>query len=151
MQKTGKSKIEKQLIGWREWVSFPELNIGQIKAKVDTGARTSALHAYNIEHFITKTGKHRVKFQVHPLQHNDKKNIYCRADVIDKRMIKSSIGQKQHRVTIRTSIKIGAEEWPIEVTLTNRDSMGFRLLLGRTAIRKRFVVDAAKSFLHGRY
>jgi len=144
------SKLAKQIIGWREWVSFPELGIEKIKSKIDTGARSSALHAYTIEPYKTKSGKLRVKFMVHPLQKNNKILVACHADVVDQRTIKSSSGQKELRTTILTKLRLGEEEWPIELTLTNRDTMGFRLLIGRTAIKKRFLVDPQKSFLAGK-
>lgn len=139
----------KQTIGWREWATFPDLCIAKIKAKIDTGARSSALHAYAIEYYKTKNGKLRARFTVHPLQKNHKVTVQCHADVIDQRYIKSSSGQKELRTTILTALKIGELAWPIELTLTNRDSMGFRLLIGRTALRRRFLVDPQRSFLFG--
>ncbi len=145
-----RKKLEqKQTIGWREWTTFPDLGIDKVKAKIDTGARSSALHAYAIEYYKTKSGKLRAKFTVHPLQKNNKYSVQCHADVIDQRYIKSSSGQKELRTTILTPLKIGTLVWPIELTLTNRDSMGFRLLIGRTALRKRFLVDPQRSFLFG--
>jgi hypothetical protein len=139
--------VKKQIIGWREWVAFPELGIEKIKAKIDTGARSSAMHAYDIETYKTRTGKRRVKFSVHPVQKNSKLIVDCHADVIDQRIVKSSSGQKELRTTILSSLKMGNAVWPIELTLTNRDTMGFRLLIGRTAIKRLFLVDPQKSFL----
>lgn len=139
--------VKKQIIGWREWVGFPELGIDRIKAKIDTGARSSALHAYDIETYKTRTGKQRVKFAVHPLQKNNRIIVTCHADLIDQRVIKSSSGQKELRTTVLTELQMGEASWPIEITLTNRDTMGFRLLIGRTAIKKLFLVDPQKSFL----
>jgi len=145
-----KSKlVKKQIIGWREWVSFSDLGIEKIKAKIDTGARSSALHAYNIECYTTKNGKLRVKFSVHPLQKNNKCVIPCHADVIDQRYVKSSSGQQELRTTILTNLTMGVDSWPIELTLTNRDNMGFRLLIGRTALRRKFLVDPQRSFFCG--
>lgn len=142
--------VGKQIIGWREWVQFPELGIHKIKAKIDTGARTSALHAYNIECYKTKHGKLRARFNVHPMQKNNKYIIQCHADVIDQRYVKSSSGQKELRTTIATNLQMGEDSWPIELTLTNRDSMGFRLLIGRTALRKRkILIDPKRSFFLG--
>lgn len=139
--------VKKQIIGWREWVSFPELGIDKIKAKIDTGARSSALHAYNIETYKTNTGKMRVRFVVHPLQKNNHLIVACHADLIDQRLVKSSSGQKELRTTILANLKMGEQDWPIEITLTNRDTMGFRLLIGRTAIKRKFLVDPQRSFL----
>ena len=140
---------KKQIVGWREWAAFPELGIDKIKAKVDTGARSSALHAYNIECYTTKSGKLRAKFIVHPIQKNNKYVVTCHADVIDQRYVKSSSGQQELRTTILTNLKMGEDSWPIELTLTNRDNMGFRLLIGRTALKRKFLVDPQRSFFCG--
>lgn len=141
--------VKKQIIGWREWVSFPNLGIERIKAKIDTGARSSALHAYDIEFYKAKSGKLRVKFSVHPIQKNNKYVIPCHAEVIDQRYVKSSSGQQELRTTILTNLTMGIESWPIELTLTNRDDMGFRLLIGRTALKQKFLVDPQRSFFCG--
>jgi hypothetical protein len=142
--------VNKQIIGWREWVAFPDLGIYEIKAKIDTGARSSALHAYDIEVYHTKNGKLRAKFSVHPIQKDNRKIIQCHADVIGHRYVKSSSGQKELRTTIATNLQMGEDSWPIELTLTNRDSMGFRLLIGRTALRRRrILVDPQRSFFLG--
>ncbi len=144
-------KLKKRiLIGWREWVKFPELGIEKIKAKIDTGARTSALHAFNIETFKTIRGKNRVRFQIHPIQRNNNYILHCEADVLDQRYVKNSGGNIEHRYIITTTLHMDNESWPIELTLTNRDPMGFRLLLGRTAINKKFLVDPNKSFIIGK-
>ena len=138
---------KKMLIGWREWVEFPELGIKQIKAKIDTGARTSALHAFNIEPFKTTRGKDKVRFQIHPIQRNNNYILHCDADLLDKRYVKNSGGDIEYRYIITTTLYMGHKEWPIELTLTNRDAMGFRLLLGRTAINKEFLINPHRSFL----
>ncbi len=140
-----KSKTkDKARIGWREVVELPELNVKAIRVKVDSGARTSALHAENIE-FYQSRGKHKVRFSVHP--QIARKNIVIEAELIGKRVVRSSIGLSTYRPVIRTLLKIGNETWPIEVTLVNRDLMGFPMLLGRTAIRGRFCIDPGRSFL----
>jgi hypothetical protein len=135
-------------VGWREWLALPELGIGALKAKIDTGARTSALHAFAINPF-REAGKHRIHFQVHPLQRSNNKTIVCVADIEDVRWVTDSGGHKERRYVIKTLISIGGLSWPIEVTLTNRDTMNFRMLLGRTAMRNRIMVNPAASYLIG--
>jgi hypothetical protein len=141
-----KTKRKKRRIGWRERVGLPELGIARIKAKVDTGARTSALHAFNVKP-IKKRGVLYVEFAVHPVQRRRKPEVACVARVLDQRRITDSGGNCQMRYVIRTRLKLGTRSWPIELTLSNRDAMGFRMLLGREAIRRRFLVDPAKSYV----
>jgi hypothetical protein len=133
-------------IGWREWVSLPELGIDKIKAKVDTGARTSALHAFSLE-LIKENNKDRMRFDIHPLQHNTIKIVTCVADVVDLRWVSDSGGHREQRYVINTPVVMGHDIWPIEITLTERDTMLFRMLLGRSAIRHRYDVNPAKSFI----
>ncbi len=134
------------LIGWREWVSLPELGIQKIKAKVDTGARTSVLHAFALRPF-TEGNKARICFDIHPIQHNTETVLTCIADVIDLRWVSDSGGHKEERYVIQTQIVMGEKSWPIEITLTERDTMLFRMLLGRGAIRHRFLVNPTRSFI----
>jgi hypothetical protein len=143
-----KKMIKKPLrcIGWREWVSFPDLGIARIKAKVDTGARTSALHAFSLEPF-REGNQEKIRFAIHPLQNNVTEVVTCVADVIDKRFITDSGGHREERYVIQTNIILANRSWPIEITLTERDSMLFRMLLGRSAIRKRYLVNPARSFI----
>lgn len=136
-------------IGWREWLCFPELGIPSIKAKVDTGARTSCLHAFELEKF-TKDNSNWIRFGIHPLQRNSDYVVNCEAKIVDERIVTDSGGHKENRFVIATRIKLGDKEWPIEVTLTNRDTMRFRMLLGRTAMEKRIVVNPAASYLLGK-
>jgi hypothetical protein len=140
-----KNKKELQIIGWREWISLPDLDITQIKVKVDTGARTSSLHAFDIEKY-KRDGKEYVKFKVHPDQENSKRVIACRSKVLEYRKVKSSNGQSELRPVILTNAHLLGEKWPIEITLTNRDEMGFRMLLGRASIKNKFLVNFGKSF-----
>lgn len=135
----------KSIIGWREWVVLPELGTPPIKAKVDTGARTSALHAFHIKEF-TREGVEFVKFFVHPVQHRRKPQFECEAKVLERRCVTSSTGHKEFRYVIETILEMGGHQWPIELTLTNRDELGFRMLVGRQAIRSKFIVDPGKSY-----
>lgn len=137
------------VIGWREWVRLPELGIRRVKAKIDTGARSSSLHAFDVRTF-ERDGQTFVSFKVHPLQRNSKKTVTCEAEVLEFRQIRSSTGHAQKRPVIRTRVDVLGEVWEIDLTLANRDEMGFRMLIGREAVRGRFLVDAGKSFYAGR-
>ena len=134
------------VIGWREWVGLPELSISKIKAKIDTGARTSALHAFSLRPFEEK-GIKKISFDIHPFQHNTEKVINCIANVVDKRLVTDSGGHAEERYVIRTLISIAGQIWSIEITLTERENMLFRMLLGRSALRKHFIVNPACSFV----
>lgn len=138
----------KLILGSEEWCSFPELGIPTIKARVDSGAKTSALHAINISPFV-KDGEHWVKFDINPIQNNVKTIISCQAPLIDKRIVKSSSGFREQRFVIQTQLQLGESSWAIEMTLTNRDSMGFRMLLGREAMSGRALVDPEQKYLLG--
>ncbi len=140
---------EVSTIGWREWVLLPDLGLPEIKAKIDTGARTSCLHAFSVEPFI-KDGKQWVRFGIHPHQDDTETEVFSEAEVIDKRMISDSGGHKEERYVIATEVELANQRWPIEITLTNRDTMLFRMLLGRTAMANRIIVDPGKSFLFGK-
>ena len=139
---------DKVILGSEEWCSFPELGIPTIKARVDSGAKTSALHAINISPFV-KNDMNWVKFDINPIQNNLKTVIHCEAPLVDKRIVKSSSGFREQRYVIQTSLEIGNANWNIEMTLTNRDSMGFRMLLGREAMSGRILVDPEKKYLLG--
>jgi ribosomal protein S6--L-glutamate ligase len=138
----------KVILGSEEWCTFPDLGIPTIKARVDSGAKTSALHAVNIAPFI-KDDTNWVKFDINPIQNNNKTVIHCEAPLVDKRIVKSSSGFREQRYVIQTMLEIGDSKWPIEMTLTNRDSMGFRMLLGREAMSGRVLVDPEKKYLIG--
>ena len=136
-------------LGWREWVRLPQLGIEAIKAKVDTGARTSAIHAFELKTF-SEAGREKVQFRIHPLQKDNETIVTCVADVLDKRVVTDSGGHKEERIVIATTLDIGPYSWPIEATLTARDTMLFRMLLGRTAIKGRAQVNPARSYLVGK-
>jgi len=139
----------KTLIGWREWVALPQLGIPAIKAKVDTGARTTALHAFELEPF-EEDGIAKIHFGIHPLQRRKDVTRYCIADILDQRIVTDSGGHREERYVIRTSISMNQTTWEIELTLTNRDSMFFRMLLGRTTMHNHFLIDPSLSYVTGR-
>ena len=138
----------KLIIGWREWLSLPELGVDRIKAKIDTGARTSALHAFDVEVF-SRRGEKMVRFSIHPTQRDDLIQVHTEAPLLEWREVRDSGGNVSQRPVIMTVIQIGPSMWPIELTLINRDEMGFRMLLGRQAIRGHLLVDAGRSFMMG--
>lgn len=130
-------------------MALPQLGIPAIKAKVDTGARTSALHAFELEPF-EQDGVAKVRFGIHPLQRRNDIMLYCTVDVVDQRVVSDSGGHREKRYVIRTPILVGRAIWTIELTLTDRDTMLFRMLLGRTAMHRRLVIDPSLSYVTGR-
>lgn len=139
---------KKTIIGSEEWCSFPDLDIPFIKARVDSGAKTSAIHATNIISF-SRNNEDWIRFDVNPLQNNSKLVRHCEARLIDKRIVKSSSGYREQRYVIKTDLKINEDVFSIEMTLTNRDSMGFRMLLGREAMTGKMIVDPEEKYLLG--
>lgn len=143
-------KKSKLIIGWREWCCLPDLGIAGINAKIDTGAKTSSLHAYKILPF-SKDGELWVKFRVHPVQRHRQPEIQCQAKVEDQRDITSSNGTTETRYVIKTTMTLGAHTFATEITLSNRDEMGYRMLIGRQSLSQRFVVDPSLSYTTGDY
>ena len=137
------------IAGWREWVALPDLGVPHVKAKLDTGARTSALHAFDLEE-LTRDGSDWVRFAVHPWQRSKADEVVVECPVHDRRRVRSSSGHEQERIVIRTAITLLGTPVTTEVTLSRRDEMGFRMLVGREALRQGFVVDSAHSYLGGR-
>jgi hypothetical protein len=137
------------VIGWREWMELPDLGIRRIKAKVDTGARSSSLHAYALETF-ERDGLQYVRFKVHPMQRKTDTVIEAQAKILEHRSVRSSSGKASMRPVIMTTVSLLGRKWSVELTLANRDEMGFRMLLGREAFRNRFLVDAGSSYYGGR-
>ncbi|KAA1194019.1 ATP-dependent zinc protease [Pseudohalioglobus sediminis] len=140
---------DKPVLGWREWLSFPGIGIAAIKAKVDTGARTSCLHAYYVEPF-ERDGSHWVRFGIHPQQGDTSEEVHCEAPLKDRRVVRDSGGHEELRYVIETEMVIGEHRFTSEVTLTDRDTMKFRVLLGRTGIGEHYLVDPSKSYVQGR-
>ena len=136
-------------MGWREWVSLPEWGAPYVKAKIDTGARTSSLHAFGLEWFDV-SGSPWVRFEIHPWQRSTSDAIVAEAAVVATRDVKSSSGDVERRPVVHTSLVLAGREQTAEITLTRRDEMGFRMLVGREALRHRFVVDPGVSYLGGR-
>ncbi|MBB1197855.1 MULTISPECIES: ATP-dependent zinc protease family protein [Curtobacterium] len=132
--------------GWREWAGLPDLGVPWIKVKLDTGARSSALHAFDLEELPGE----RVRFSLHPWQDTDADASTIECDVHDRRIVRSSTGHTQERIVVRTRIALAGQVVESEVTLSNRDQMGFRMLVGREALRQGFLVDPARSFMAGR-
>ncbi len=131
---------DKLVVGWHEWCALPKLGLPSIKAKIDTGAKTSALHAFDIQPYH-QHGKMHVKFSVHPIQGDNKLLMECKAVVVDVRHVMSSNGHKEKRFVILTPVALGDRQWDIEVTLSNRDPLTFRMLLGREALSHQVIVD----------
>ena len=136
-------------LGWREWISLPDLDIPALKAKVDTGARTSALTAFDLEPF-EESGVSKIRFGVRPLLRRPELTRECTAEVVDRRTVTDSGGHRERRCVIETRVQVAGELWPVEVTLTDRQGMLFPMLLGRTALAGRAVVDPSESYLCGR-
>ncbi|WP_416264094.1 ATP-dependent zinc protease [Curtobacterium flaccumfaciens pv. flaccumfaciens] len=132
--------------GWREWAGLPDLGVPWIKVKLDTGARSSALHAFDLEELPGE----RVRFSLHPWQDTDADASTIECDVHDRRIVRSSTGHTQERIVVRTRIALAGQVVESEVTLSNRDQMGFRMLVGREALRQGFLVDPSRSFMAGR-
>ncbi len=136
-----KSKV---LIGWKEWCALPEFNVMLIQAKIDTGAKTSSLHAYNIEEFYKRNQKH-ISFNIHPIQNNNKITVSAKAKVVDERYIMSSNGHKELRYVIETTLLLANKNLKIELNLSNRDPLRYRMLLGRDAFARSFIIDPSIS------
>ncbi|UWF78544.1 MULTISPECIES: ATP-dependent zinc protease family protein [Microbacterium] len=145
----GRSSHSNTLTGWREWVALPDLGIDWIKAKIDTGARTSSLHAYDVHEF-EREEEEWVRFTVRPWQNSQADAVVAELPVHDRRAVRSSSGHAQERIVVQLMLRLVDREVLAEVTLSNRDEMGFRMLIGREALRQGFVVDPARSFLGGR-
>lgn len=137
------------VLGWREWVKLPDLDLQSIKAKIDTGARTSALHAFELRPHM-QDGIQLVDFSIHPRQRDSTTVSQCTAVVIDQRNVTDSGGHTEERWVIESQLSIGTHSWPIELTLTSRDNMRFRMLLGRTALNGRALVNPSMSYLVGK-
>lgn len=137
------------IAGWREWVSLPGIGVPWIKAKLDTGARSSALHAFDVEE-ISGEGGDRVRFRVRPWQKSELDSVEVECPVHDRRLVRSSSGHSEERIVVLVEVEMFGRIVMAETTLSNRDQMGFRMLIGREALRQGFIVDPGESFLGGR-
>jgi len=137
---------KKRVVGWREAISIPALGVEEVIAKVDTGARTSAIHAFFVEPFIGKDGKNWVRFGLHPVRKQQQPELIVEAPIKDRRPVSDSGGHTEERYVIETELHIGDERLLAEITLTDRESMAYRMLLGRTALRGHFLVDSDLSY-----
>ena len=144
-----KRKQPLQVIGWREWIKLPEFGIEHIKVKVDTGARSSSLHVLNLK-YIQRDEQQWARFQVHPQQRYTRETINVEVPILEFRSVRSSSGKATVRPVVITPVEIFETQWPIELTLASRDEMGFRMLLGRQAIKNHFYVDPGRSYYNGR-
>ncbi len=133
------------IVGWREWASLPDLGVDWIKAKIDTGARTSAVHAFDTEEF-ERDGATWIAYSIHPWQRRDDDAVRCESRVLDRRVVRSSSGQAEERPVVRTAITVAGRRVGAELTLSQRDEMGFRMLIGRTTLAQGFLVDVATSY-----
>lgn len=137
------------VVGWREWVGFPDSGVAWLKAKIDTGARTSALHAFDVEP-LTRDGAAWLAFSVHPWQATDEDAVRVERPLLERREVRSSSGHVEERPVVALTLRLGGRTVETEVTLTNRDEMGFRMLVGRETLRQDYLVDPAADYLGGR-
>lgn len=146
---TTRSERGKIVIGWREWVQLPDLGVAEMKAKVDTGADNSSLHAFNVERF-ERDGAEYVRFEIHPKQRSSRPTIACEAPLAMEKKVKNPGGRSELRPVIRTRVIVAGVELTALVNLTSRDEMGYRMLLGRRAVRSKFVIDPGRSYVGAR-
>jgi hypothetical protein len=137
---------QQSVAGWREWIALPELDVRWVKAKLDTGARSSAIHAYDVEEF-ERDGAAWVRFQIHPWQRSDLDAVDVELPLVDRRTVKSSTGHEERRLVVQTTLRVLDRDLTAELTLTNRDEMGFRMLVGREALRGAILVDPGRSYV----
>ena len=137
------------VVGWREWLTLPDLGVEAVKAKIDTGARSSSIHATRVRLFEVN-GESRVRFEIHPIQRRTRPTVAVEVPVFEFRAVRSSSGEVARRPVIVTMVELLGQSWQIEITLADRDQMGFRMLLGREAVRRRFLVDSGRSFYGGK-
>ena len=143
------SDDDKVVLGWREWVALPQAGLPWVKAKIDTGARSSSMHAFDLEAH-ERDGQERVRFSIHPWQRSDDDPVELDLPVLDRREVRSSNGQSEQRYAVALDVTLAGRTITTEMTLSNRDEMGFRMLIGREALARGFLVDASMSYAGGR-
>ncbi|MBC2932038.1 RimK/LysX family protein [Nocardioides sp. zg-1228] len=141
--------LDKVVLGWREWVALPQAGVPWVKAKIDTGARSSSMHAFDLEAH-ERDGQQRVRFSIHPWQRSDDDLVELDLPVLDRREVRSSNGQAEQRYAVALDVTLAGRTITTEMTLSNRDEMGFRMLIGREALARGFLVDASVSYAGGR-
>lgn len=149
MSNTGPTTGDLQIVGWREWVTLPSVGVEWLKAKIDTGAQTSSLHAWDVEPFV-RDGVEWVRFEIHPLQRSTRDAVIAELPVHDHRSVRSSNGAEQERYVVLMDLRLLGRVITAEVTLTRRDAMGYRMLVGRQALEQGFLVDSASSYIGGK-
>ena len=137
------------IVGWREWVSLPQADLDWVKAKIDTGARSSSIHAFDLE-VVEADGEERVRFSIHPWQRSDEDHVELTLPVLDRREVRSSNGQTEQRYAVAMDVTLAGRTITTVMTLSNRDEMGFRMLIGREALERGFLVDSALSYAGGK-
>ena len=137
------------VLGWREWVGLPQAGLAWVKAKIDTGARSSAIHAFDLEAY-EQDGTERVRFSIHPWQRSDEDHVELDLPVLDRREVRSSNGQAEQRYAVALDVTLAGRTITTVMTLSNRDEMGFRMLIGREALERGFLVDSSQSYAGGR-
>jgi len=149
VRKQNRTQAPLPVIGWREWVGLPGLLPDLIKVKIDTGARTSVLHAFDLR-TSRRDGSHWAEFEIHPVQRSGAGAVEVSCEIVEFRKVRSSTGHVELRPVVHMAMEVGSALYDIDVTLTSRDEMGFRMLLGRSAVRRRFLVDPGRSFVQSR-
>ena len=137
------------VVGWREWVALPQAGVDWVKAKIDTGARSSSIHAFDLE-ILGQDDRELVRFSIHPWQRSDEEAHELTLPLLDRREVRSSNGQTEQRYAVAMDVTLAGRTITTVMTLSNRDEMGFRMLIGREALERGFLVDSSRSYAGGK-